>query len=151
MVARAAVPSTPPLCHGYFVPPTLLANVQQHMSIARDAISGPVACVMTFNTTEEAIAMANDSQYGLLAAVFTENATVAGEVSRRLEVGAVYVNNFQRVGFSAMPFMGAKASGFGREERSLVTLGEFTRQRVVRVITQPGSHYWAAVDELLGG
>jgi acyl-CoA reductase-like NAD-dependent aldehyde dehydrogenase len=151
VVAKAAVPTTPPLCNGYFVPPTLLANVRPQMTIARDAIGGPVACVMSFDTMEEAIAMANDSQYGLLAAVFTENAVTAREVSRRLDVGAVYVNNFQRIGCNAMPFTGIKATGFGREERSLATLGEFTRQRVVRVITQPGSHYWAAVDVLLGG
>lgn len=152
IVARAAVPNTPPLCNGYFVPPTLLADVQPHMGIAREAINGPVACVMPFNTMEEAIAITNDSQYGLLAAVFTGSEAIANEVSRRLEVGAVYVNNFERIGCSAKPLTGVKASGFGREENSLATLGEFTRQRVVRVITQPSSkYYWAAVDELLGG
>jgi acyl-CoA reductase-like NAD-dependent aldehyde dehydrogenase len=128
----------------------LLANVQQHMTIAREAISGPVACVMSFNTTEEAIAMANDSQYGLLAAVFTATAAVATEVRRRLEVGAVYVNNFQRIGVSA-DVHGSQGKRIWPRRAQLATLGEFTRQRVVRVITQPGSHYWAAVDELLSG
>ncbi len=121
------------------------------MAIVREPVGAPVACVMAFGTTDEAIALANDSRFGLLAAVFAQNAATANEVGRRLEVGAVYVNNFQRLGGSAMPFTGAEASGFGHEERSLTTLAEFTRSRVVRVITQPGSRYWAAVDELLGG
>ncbi len=152
IVARAAVPTTAPLRQGYFVAPTLLANVQPHMTIVREPVAAPVACVMSFSTADEAIAMANNSDFGLLAAVFTQNAAVADDVSRRLEVGVVHVNNFQRLGCSTILLTGIKATGFGHEERSLATLGEFTRQRVVRVITQPsGRRYWEAVDELLGG
>lgn len=152
IVAQASVPELPPLRQGYFVPPTVLANVQPDMAIVREPVAAPVACVMAFNTTEDAIAMANNSKFGLLAAVFTQNAALANEVSRRLEVGAVFVNNLQRSGCNATPVTGTRASGFGHEERSLSTLSEYTRQRVLRVITQPGSgHYWAAVDELLGG
>jgi acyl-CoA reductase-like NAD-dependent aldehyde dehydrogenase len=152
IVAQAAMPNAASLSNGYFVPPTLLAKVQPHMMIVREPVNAPVACVMAFNTTDDAIAMTNDSRFGLLAAVFTQNAAVATDVSRRLDVGAVYVNNFQRLGSSAMPATGVKATGFGHEERCMATLAEFTRQHVVRVITQPTStHYWAAVDELLGG
>lgn len=152
IVAQASVPEMPPLRQGYFVPPTVLAHVQPDMAIVREPVAAPVACVMAFNTTEDAIAMANNSRFGLLAAVFTQNAALANDVSRRLEVGSVHVNSFQRLGCNAMPVTGTRASGMGHEERSLATLSEFTRQRVLRVMKQPGSgHYWAAVDELLGG
>jgi aldehyde dehydrogenase (NAD+) len=122
------------------------------MSIVREAIYGPIACVMSFNSADEAVAMTNDTRYGLMAAVFTKNSAQATQLSRRLEVGAVYLNNFQRFGNTAMPANGIKATGYGCEERSLETLREYTRQRVVRIPTQTeNTRYWSAVDEILAG
>lgn len=152
IAAQAPVPKTAPLRDGYFVPPTVLVDVRPEMSIVRETIYGPIACVMPFNSADEAVAIANDTRYGLMAAIFTKNNAQATQLSRRLEVGAVYLNNFQRFGNTAMPVNGIKATGYGCEERSLETLREYTRQRVVRMPTQTeNTHYWSVVDEILAG
>ncbi|MGE0114183.1 MAG: aldehyde dehydrogenase [Steroidobacteraceae bacterium] len=152
IAAQASVPMGEPLCNGYFVPPTVLADVRSDMSIVHEEVFGPVACIMSFNSVDEGIAMANDSRYGLLAVAFTQSTTTATHLSRRLEVGTIYLNNYQCIGYTAMPFNGTKATGYGREEGSLEALREYTRQRVVRVPTQSeNNRYWPVVDEILAG
>lgn len=152
IVVQAATPKARPLSEGYFVPPTVLDGVRPEMTLSTEAVSGPIACVTSFGSGDEAIALANNSKFGLLAAVFTQNNATAAHLSRRLEVGAVYINNFQRVGYTSMPFSGVKTTGYGREERSIDTLREYTRQRVIRLPTQvETTRYWSVVDEILGG
>lgn len=152
IAVQAPVPKHSPLCDGYFVPPTVLVDVRPDMSIVREPIYGPLACITAFNSADDAIAITNDSDYGMLAVAYTQNNAVAAQLSQRLEVGAVYLNNFQRIGGTGLAFNGTKATGFGREERNLETLREYTRQRVVRVPTQiPSTHYWSVVDEILAG
>ncbi|MGC3982282.1 MAG: aldehyde dehydrogenase family protein [Steroidobacteraceae bacterium] len=153
LVAQADLSKDEALQEGYFVPPTVLADVRQNMSIMQEAFSGPIACVAAFNSVDEAIAMANDSQYGLLAVVFTGNNEAAARFGSRLEVSMVYLNNFQRIGHATVaPSGGSKASGCGREDCSLDTLREYTQQRIVRTPTQIASeHYWSVVDDVLSG
>jgi succinate-semialdehyde dehydrogenase/glutarate-semialdehyde dehydrogenase len=99
---------------GYFFEPTVLADVPTDAAMFREEIFGPVAPVTTFSTDDEALALANDTEYGLVAYAFTRDLTRAIEVSERLETGMVGINQGV-VSNPAAPFGGVKASGFGRE------------------------------------
>ena len=106
---------TVPGCEGgFFVAPTILANTHNGMKAAREEIFGPVLVVMTYETDEEAIAMANDSNYGLSAGVWTSDLVVAQQLSRRLQAGSVWINDWHAIRTDA-PFGGYKESGIGRE------------------------------------
>lgn len=99
---------------GFFVMPTILTGVDSAMSIARDEVFGPVLSVLTFDTEEEAIRIANDSRYGLAAGVWTQNVQCAHRVAGQLRVGSVWINAY-RVTAPYAPFGGFKHSGIGRE------------------------------------
>ncbi|QCU79588.1 aldehyde dehydrogenase family protein (plasmid) [Citricoccus sp. SGAir0253] len=104
------------LDRGYFVEPTLFADVDNSMRIAREEIFGPVNVVIGFDTDDEAVSIANDSPYGLSGAVNTADPRRAYDIARRLRTGAVVLNGgggaFPDI---SMPFGGYKASGIGRE------------------------------------
>jgi len=100
---------------GYFIEPTIFADVEDNMTIAREEIFGPVASVFKFSSLSEVIKRANASDYGLAAAVFTQDITKAHHVARRLEAGTVYVNQYFGGGIASGPFGGFKQSGIGRE------------------------------------
>jgi succinate-semialdehyde dehydrogenase/glutarate-semialdehyde dehydrogenase len=99
---------------GWFYQPTVLADVPDSADLAREEIFGPVAPVSTFRTDDEAIRMANDTEYGLVAYLFTKDLSRALTVSEALEFGMVGVNQ-GIVSNPAAPFGGVKASGVGRE------------------------------------
>ena len=99
---------------GYFFPPTIFVDLPHDAPIAREEFFGPVALVFTFKTEEEAIRLANDSNFGLAATVLSQSPERANRVASRLEAGAVFINDFVRSDARA-PFGGVKASGFGRE------------------------------------
>jgi acyl-CoA reductase-like NAD-dependent aldehyde dehydrogenase len=99
---------------GYFFQPTVFDNVTPDMTIAREEIFGPVLATIEFADLDEAIARANDSQYGLAAAVWTRDIKKAHYVARQLQAGTVWVNTYN-IYDTAAPFGGYKASGFGRE------------------------------------
>jgi aldehyde dehydrogenase (NAD+) len=99
---------------GYFFAPTVFDNVTPEMTIAREEIFGPVLATIEFADLDEAIARANDTQYGLAAAVWTRDVKKAHYVARKLQAGTVWINTYN-VYDSAAPFGGYKASGFGRE------------------------------------
>ncbi|TAM65291.1 MAG: aldehyde dehydrogenase [Mycobacterium sp.] len=101
------------LADGFFIAPTIFVDVDNSSPLARDEIFGPVQTVMPFDTEEEALALANDTNYGLAAYVHTENLRRAHRLSNALESGMVWVNG----GFgipSSVPFGGVKQSGYGR-------------------------------------
>ena len=100
---------------GYFFEATVFDKVKQDMTIANEEIFGPVLSVIEYQDPEEAIKIANDSDYGLAAGVFTKNLNQATEASNKLEVGQVYVNSWF-TGSIATPFGGYKRSGFSREK-----------------------------------
>ena len=102
------------LRHGNFVKPTVFADVKNSMRIAQDEIFGPVACLIPFEDEAEAIALANDIEYGLSSYVFTESVGRAMRVSAAIEAGMCFVNS-QNVRDLRQPFGGTKASGTGRE------------------------------------
>lgn len=99
---------------GYFIKPTIFGGVKNTMTIAREEIFGPVLCVMKFKDEADALQQANDSEYGLGAAVWTENIHRALRVSRELEAGTVWINDYLDCG-AGNPFGGYKSSGIGRE------------------------------------
>jgi aldehyde dehydrogenase (NAD+) len=99
---------------GYFVEPTVLTNVRPDMRLYREEIFGPVVAVMPFDDEEEVIAMANDSIYGLAAAVWTNDLGRSHRLAKRLEAGTVWLNA-QFAWDPAMPFGGYKQSGWGYE------------------------------------
>jgi aldehyde dehydrogenase (NAD+)/phenylacetaldehyde dehydrogenase len=102
---------------GYFFQPTVFDNVTPQMTIAREEIFGPVLATIEFSDIDEAIARANDTQYGLAAAVWTRDVKKAHYVARKLQAGTVWINTYN-IYDTAAPFGGYKASGFGREMSS---------------------------------
>lgn len=99
---------------GFFVEPTLFANVYSEMRIYREEIFGPVAVIVPFKDEEDAIRIANDSNYGLAGSVFTQNLKTAYHVSAAIKSGIVWVNTNLELDIKA-PFGGYKQSGVGRE------------------------------------
>ncbi|MFM0058797.1 aldehyde dehydrogenase [Paraburkholderia phytofirmans] len=110
---------------GFYIEPTIFEIPASGAKVAREEIFGPVLSVITFDTVEEAIRIANDSEYGLAAAVWTSNLTTAHEVSRKLRAGTVWVNCYDEGGDMNFPFGGYKQSGNGRD-KSLHALEKYT-------------------------
>src|SRR3954469_3412161 len=116
---------------GYFLQPTVFDGVTPEMTIAREEIFGPVLAAIEFADVDEAIARANDSSYGLAAAVWTRDIKKAHYVARKLQAGTVWVNTYN-VYDTAAPFGGYKQSGFGRE-MSVHALEHYTQVKSVWV------------------
>ncbi len=116
---------------GYFVQPTVFADVKSNMTIAREEIFGPVLAAIEFADLDEAIATANDSQYGLAAGVWTRDIKKAHYVARKLQAGTVWINTYN-IYDTAAPFGGYKQSGFGRE-MSAHALEHYTQVKSVWV------------------
>jgi acyl-CoA reductase-like NAD-dependent aldehyde dehydrogenase len=117
---------------GYFVQPTIFAGAGNSMTIAREEIFGPVGTVIEFDTDEQAIALANDSTYGLAATVWTQSLTRAHKVAQALEVGAVGVNCWSPLDAN-LPWGGLKTSGIGREGGISGALA-YTEEKVITVL-----------------
>ena len=114
---------------GYFVQPTVFADVTPEMTISREEIFGPVLAAIEFADLDEAIAKANDTPYGLAAGVWTRDIKKAHYVARKLQAGTVWVNTYN-VYDTAAPFGGYKQSGFGRE-MSAHALEHYTQVKTV--------------------
>jgi aldehyde dehydrogenase (NAD+) len=117
---------------GYFVSPTIFVGVTNTMRIAREEIFGPVVGVQSFHDEEEAVAIANDSDFGLVAGIWSTNLSQVHRTAVRLEVGQVYVNEYFAgyAGGVETPFGGTKNSGTGRE-KGLEALKGYTQSRTV--------------------
>lgn len=99
---------------GYFVAPTVFANVDDHMTIAKEEIFGPVQQILKFSSLNEVITRANNTDYGLAAAVFTKDIDKANYITQGLRAGTVWVNTYNTL-VPQVPFGGYKMSGHGRE------------------------------------
>ncbi|CAM3786853.1 aldehyde dehydrogenase family protein [Polaromonas hydrogenivorans] len=117
---------------GFFVKPTVFANVNNSMTIAREEIFGPVGVVIPFDTDEEAIALANDSDYGLGATVWTQNIGRGHKVAQAVRAGAVGINCWAPID-PHLPWGGFKASGIGRE-CGLSGVLAYTEEKVITVL-----------------
>ncbi len=100
---------------GFFYEPTIFDGVRNDMTIAQEEIFGPVLSVMTFKDVDEAIALANDTMYGLAAAVWTRDLNTALKAAKGIRAGTVWVNSYHTAGLPFMPYGGYKQSGIGRE------------------------------------
>ena len=108
-------PASVPGCEGgFFIQPTVLADVTNEMRVAREEIFGPVLAVIRYSDIDEAIRIANDSDYGLSAGIWTGDLVKAQQVARELRAGSVWVNDWHMMRTDA-PFGGYKQSGYGRE------------------------------------
>ena len=116
---------------GYYYAPTILTRVNQNMRVMKEEVFGPVAPIMVVENEKEAIRMANDSEYGLGASVWSEDVRKAERVAQKLDAGLVTVNNVVSSD-PRMPFGGVKKSGIGRE-LSRYGILEFTNIRSVRI------------------
>lgn len=126
---------------GSFVQPTLITNVTNDMRVAQEEIFGPVAVVIKFKTEEEVIAMANDSDYGLGGAVWTQNLNRALRVSRSIETGRVWVNTYNQIPEGA-PFGGYKQSGIGREnDKAILDAYSQTKNIMINLGEAPSGFY----------
>jgi len=115
-----------------FVEPTVLTDVPPQVKLFSEETFGPVAPLVAFETVDEAVEMANDTPYGLQAAIFTKDISRALDVAHRLEVGGVIVNWSSAVRVESLPFGGVKMTGHGREGLH-DTLNEMTEQKTIIV------------------
>ncbi|WP_246442642.1 aldehyde dehydrogenase family protein [Actinomadura kijaniata] len=113
-----------PVPGGCYLRPTVFDRVTPAMRIAREEIFGPVLAVLEFDDLDEAVRLANDTGYGLAAAVWTADLAAAHRVSRALRAGTVWVNCYEE-GDMSVPFGGMKRSGHGRD-KSLHALDKYT-------------------------
>jgi acyl-CoA reductase-like NAD-dependent aldehyde dehydrogenase len=118
--------------HGYFFAPTLLDNVTPQMRVVREEIFGPVGVITTFTDIDDAIAKANDTDYGLAASVWTTNLTTAHRMAAAIEAGTVWINTWAEMSTGALPFGGYKQSGIGREG-GLEVLDAYTQSKAVLI------------------
>jgi acyl-CoA reductase-like NAD-dependent aldehyde dehydrogenase len=148
LAAQGIVSSDAELTDGFFVPPTLFADVNPKMAVTVEEIFGPVACVSAFETEDEAVEIVNASRYGLFAGVYSTDFSRAMRVARRVEAGVVLVNNYFR-GVLGTPFGGVKDSGHGREHW-IGTLREWSNIKNIRYPSGLGAPIpqWRVIPEV---
>jgi 2-formylbenzoate dehydrogenase len=129
LVAGGTRPEGDQFEKGYFVRPTIFDGVTPEMAIAREEVFGPVLSVLTFADEEEAIAIANGTDFGLTASLWTDDVGRAHRIARRLEAGYVWINGAS-AHYIGCPFGGFKDSGVGREE-GIEELHSFTQTKTV--------------------
>lgn len=117
---------------GFFFEPTVFVDVQNSMKIAQEEIFGPVLCVIKFEDDEQAVRIANDSEYGLLGAVWSNNVDRAIGIGEKLRVGNVWINSFHLQSLD-LPYGGCKQSGIGRERGLYGFLNEYTEIKSVQI------------------
>ena len=121
---------------GFFIPPTVFDNVRNDMTIAREEIFGPVLSVIEFDTEAEAVALANDTPYGLAASIYTSDLNIAHRVARELKAGVVGVNAYAE-GDMTTPFGGYKLSGFGGHDKSVHAHDQYTEAKTIWITLKP--------------
>lgn len=121
---------------GWFVPPTIFDGVRNDMTIAREEIFGPVLSVIEFDTEAEAVALANDTPYGLAASLYTRDLDTAHRVARDLKAGVVGINAYAE-GDMTTPFGGYKLSGFGGHDKSVHAHDQYTELKTTWIQLAP--------------
>jgi aldehyde dehydrogenase (NAD+) len=132
VAAGGGTPTAQELRGGFFVEPTVLDSVEPTAAAAREEIFGPVVAVLTFSEDDEAVELANDTDYGLVAGIWTRDVARAHAVAMRVKAGQVFVNNYGVGGGVELPFGGYKRSGVGRVKGTAAAL-EYTQLKNVCV------------------
>jgi aldehyde dehydrogenase (NAD+) len=142
LATGGAAPSDPALKKGFFLEPAIFTGVKNSMKIAQEEIFGPVLSVIAYKSADEAVAMANDTIYGLGGGVWSRDPEKAMDVARRLRAGTVWINEWHLLSEKA-PFGGYKQSGLGREF-GLDGLREFTEAKHLHVdeVGLRGKKFW---------
>jgi aldehyde dehydrogenase (NAD+) len=135
LVTGGRPPAADELQQGLYFEPTIFADVRNDMRIAREEVFGPVLAILPFDSEEEAAAMANDSEFGLAAGVWTTDLARAHRMARQIAAGTIWINTYRALAPN-MPFGGYKASGIGREN-GLDAVRSFTQAKSVWVELQP--------------
>jgi betaine-aldehyde dehydrogenase len=144
LLCGGRIPAAPELKNGFFFEPTVLAEVSPSMAIFREEVFGPVACVNKFSTIEEAIKLANASDFALASSIWTGNDALAKDAADKINSGIVWVNTYGMF-YNEIPYGGFKQSGFGKE---LGKEGFLEYTRLKSVITdktegaKPIVNYW---------
>jgi acyl-CoA reductase-like NAD-dependent aldehyde dehydrogenase len=130
IAAGGSRPSDPALGRGFYFTPTLLDRVSAGMRVAQEEIFGPVLAIISFDEADEALEIANRSQYGLVSGIWTRDINKAMALSSRIKAGQVYINTYGAGGGVELPFGGYKKSGYGRE-KGLESLASYTQVKNV--------------------
>jgi acyl-CoA reductase-like NAD-dependent aldehyde dehydrogenase len=131
LLIGGTIPEEPTLRNGYYLRPTIFTDVRPDMKIGREEIFGPVLTVFKFKSSEEVVQMANNTQFGLYAGVWTNNLKLAQQLVTQLQAGVVAVNDYL-VAYPQTPFGGFKNSGIGYES-GLQAIARYTRIKSVTV------------------
>ncbi len=131
MVAQGRVVDEAPEA-GYYQAPTLLRDVPVHHRLAQDEVFGPVLCAMSFKDEDHAVELANATQFGLVAGIWTRDGGRQFRMAKRVRSGQVFINNYGAGGGVELPFGGVKSSGYGREKGFEALLG-FTTLKTVAI------------------
>ena len=119
---------------GNFIQPTIISNITPEMDLYKEEVFGPVASFYVVNNEEEAIKLANDTEFGLGGSVFSKNIERAKNIANQIDSGMVFINHPTKSS-TEMPFGGTKRSGYGRE-LSALGIDEFVNKKLIRVISE---------------
>jgi len=114
LLCGGKIPADPALNKGFFFEPAVFSDVKPQMSIFQEEIFGPVACVSKFSDVEEAVSLANATEFGLACSIWTKNSSLAQDIAAKVNAGTVWVNTYGMF-YNEVPYGGFKQSGFGKE------------------------------------
>jgi len=144
LVSGGRIPDAPNLKNGFFFEPTVLTGVSPEMTIFKEEVFGPVVCVGKFSTAEEAVVLANKSDFALAAAIWSRNTMLAQDLANKICAGVIWINTYGMF-YNQVPYGGFKQSGFGKELGREGFL-EYTRLKNTVVDKTEGSkpivNYW---------